>query len=238
MPKTTARRIIFFMWVFYSLIVSTIFLSFFTSFLIQPGLEKEISNIAELLQSNLTVYLTPDMFILLNEMFVNSGNLDKKLSLYTDKTIVQNQIEAFCRIYKSTIHVSDLDMKLNLKAYYQKGLKPCSFPFYTHPMNLVSFDTHSPYYEPYNSKLLQYFEGGLLEHLATTFNSPCAVPFNVTETLIDKLRLDRDKSDEFFVLNLQHLKYVFILFMCGNLISFIVLVAEFIFFKINKRLCQ
>ncbi|KAJ9590192.1 hypothetical protein L9F63_016681 [Diploptera punctata] len=237
MPQTTTRRIIFFMWVFYSLVVSTIFLSFFTTFLIQPSLEKEISNIAELFQSNLTVYLTLDMAIYLHDMFNKPDKLDK-LNFNFDNSVVENPIETFCRIDQSTIHVSDLDMKLNLKSYYQKGLKPCSFPFYTHSMNLISFESNSPYYEPYNSKLLQYFEGGLLEHLATTFNSPCAVPFNVTGTLIEKIRLERGENDEFFVLNLQHLKYVFILFMCGNLISFIAFIVEIIFFKINKRLCQ
>ncbi|KAJ9590194.1 hypothetical protein L9F63_016683 [Diploptera punctata] len=235
MPKTMTRRIIFFMWVFYSLVMSTIFLSFFTSFLIQSGLEKEISNIAELLQSNLTVYLTLDMFIFLHETLMNHGKLPKNLSLKINNSTVENPIETFCRIDQSTIHVSDLDMTLNLKEYYQKALKPCSFPFYTYSMNLISFESKSAYYEPYNAKVLQYFEGGLLQHLATTFNSPCAVPFNVTETLIEKLRFDGVENDEFFVLNLEHVKYVFILFVCGNLISVIVFMAEIIFFKVNKK---
>ncbi|KAJ9590205.1 hypothetical protein L9F63_016694 [Diploptera punctata] len=49
MPTTNKLRLFFFMWVCYCLTMSTVFQSFFTSFLIEPGTEEQINTIVELL---------------------------------------------------------------------------------------------------------------------------------------------------------------------------------------------
>ncbi|KAJ9593498.1 hypothetical protein L9F63_014951 [Diploptera punctata] len=232
MPQTITRRIIFLMWICFSLVLSTIFQSFFTSFLIQPGVEKEISNILELFKSNLAIYSSnvtifswivglPDDF----KDLINSPKINLKFTV--------NPFESFCKIEQSAMVAFDLDMNADFRTYYLKGLEPCSFAFYSHSMYFLNFETNSPYYEAYNSKLMQYFEGGLLDQLINKFNSSRLVPPQLLDNLRKKLRLDHGENDEFFVLNIQHLKYVFILLVCGNSVSFVVFIAEIIFFKIK-----
>lgn len=53
MPHTYKLRAIILAWVCYCFAISTIFLTFFTSFLVDPGLDKQITNIQELLDSRI-----------------------------------------------------------------------------------------------------------------------------------------------------------------------------------------
>ncbi|XP_021941196.1 glutamate receptor 2-like [Zootermopsis nevadensis] len=50
-PRSGPLRIIFIAWVIHSLAVSTVFQAFMTSFLVDPGLEKQIMNVEDLLTS-------------------------------------------------------------------------------------------------------------------------------------------------------------------------------------------
>ncbi|KAJ9590196.1 hypothetical protein L9F63_016685 [Diploptera punctata] len=239
MPQTTTRRVIFLMWVCYSLILSNIFQSFFTSFLIQPGSEKGITNIKQLLETDLVVYITVEVFTRILAVFSDTDlfNVTPKVK-FNQTSIISKAIEKFCKREKSAIPAFDLDMKVNIKTYYQKGLYPCSFPHLTHSMKLLSFATHSPYSEAYNSKLMQYFQGGLFEHLYNVFNSSCTVPLHFLENFKRKVRVESGQNEEYFILNIQHLKFVFILFMCGNSISFVVFTLEIIYFKLKSKLNQ
>ncbi|KAJ9590197.1 hypothetical protein L9F63_016686 [Diploptera punctata] len=236
MPQTTISRIILLMWICYSLILSTIFQSFFTSFLIQPALEKEITNIKHLYKTDLSIYSSYDIILALTteinkDEFKEIMQNTKVKSYLSDATI--NPIEKFCKIEHSAMAAYDLDVKINLKAHYERGLKTCSF-VHTNSISLLNFERNSPYYEAYNSKLMRYFEGGLIEQLMNRFNSSCAPSLHLLENCKNKLRLQHGEVEEYFLLSIEHLMFVFILLTCGNLISFIVFVAEIIYFKIKK----
>ena len=48
MPRTNKMRVFFILWVCYCLSITTVFQAFFTSFLVEPGTQKGISNLEEL----------------------------------------------------------------------------------------------------------------------------------------------------------------------------------------------
>jgi hypothetical protein len=52
-PTTSSLRTLFFLWVCYSYAMSTVFLTFLTSFLVHPGFEKRIESYEEILKSGL-----------------------------------------------------------------------------------------------------------------------------------------------------------------------------------------
>ena len=61
-PSTTAVRTLFFLWVSYCYIISTVFQMFFTSFLVNTGFGKQIENFEGLLSSGLEYGYNKDMY--------------------------------------------------------------------------------------------------------------------------------------------------------------------------------
>lgn len=55
MPLTLVLRVFFCVWVWSSFALTTVFQTYFTSFLVDPGLEKQVSDVEELLASNLVL---------------------------------------------------------------------------------------------------------------------------------------------------------------------------------------
>jgi hypothetical protein len=53
MPKTPILKIIFFAFLCYSFVLTTVFQSYFTSFLVDPGFEKQISSVKDILESGI-----------------------------------------------------------------------------------------------------------------------------------------------------------------------------------------
>lgn len=52
MPRTTRLRVLYLLWLFYCLHINIVYLSFLTTFLIQPGFEHQIQNVEELVESD------------------------------------------------------------------------------------------------------------------------------------------------------------------------------------------
>jgi hypothetical protein len=52
MPRTTRLRALFLLWLFYCLHIDIVYLTFLTSFLIQPGFEHQIQSVEELVESD------------------------------------------------------------------------------------------------------------------------------------------------------------------------------------------
>jgi hypothetical protein len=60
-PNSTTTRATFLLWVLYSFVLSTVFQTFLTTFLIEPGLEHEISTVDELRESGFELGMPPTM---------------------------------------------------------------------------------------------------------------------------------------------------------------------------------
>jgi hypothetical protein len=61
MPRTFRLRAIIFPWIWYCFAISSVFQTFFTSYLVDPGLQQQISNIDELLDSGMGFGFRPDI---------------------------------------------------------------------------------------------------------------------------------------------------------------------------------
>jgi hypothetical protein len=59
MPRNYYLRIVIFAWIFYSFSISTVFQTFFTSFLVDPGLQKQITSLKELSNSHMEYGIPP-----------------------------------------------------------------------------------------------------------------------------------------------------------------------------------
>ena len=155
MPRTAKLRIFFFMWTCYCLIISTVFQSFFTSYLTEPGVEKGISSAEELLSKNLSLYLDVEaMLVTLSEeeISLTKTELEKEIKLFTESAA---PFTDFIENKNSALLTTDVIMKLKLPKN-ATNLKPCYFnhPFQT--ISLIAFLTTSNYYDISNAKMLSF----------------------------------------------------------------------------------
>ncbi|KAJ9574684.1 hypothetical protein L9F63_008145 [Diploptera punctata] len=224
MPASNKLRILFMMWVLFSMIISTVFQSFFTSYLIEPGTEKQISTLKEILNSNLTILGDAGMFFMwhvmetkgISELFKERGNKIKMLD---------NAIEEYFRIKNSVLAAIDLEMKIKLYRY-ARYMKTCNFLELSQIVHTINFIPYSPFYESYNTRIVQYFEGGIFKPLidnftsSTSFSSP-----NITQ-FEDKLKIEANQSDEYFILNFHHLNVAFYALIIGYVTSCVIFICE------------
>ena len=230
MPETTKVRMFFFLWLCYSLIMSTLFQSFFTSFLIEPGLEKQISTMEELMNKSWVKFVKSSVLF----GFVIAERAGSLLELTVKLNSSEKSIEEFFKTNNSAVIASDLDMKVKIPAHYFKCLSRCSFVCFGQSGYSVDFLPSSHYFEAFNSKVLQCFEAGLFIHLEDNF------AFLNLDSIRDITQLEHkvnvhDIADTYFKLNVQHLNIVFYILICGYIFSFIVFIAEIICFKIKMK---
>ena len=153
MPKTTIFRILFLSWVCHSMILSMIFQSFFTSFLIEPGAGNQISDMEELMSHDLIYFAEEELF---HFWFYNTSetiveDLDKRVN------ITDNAIDAFLQLRESALFSAEFDVKMRLQSFYARGLRPCDFVQFGLAMYTTNFMPISPYYEAFNISAIQFF---------------------------------------------------------------------------------
>ena len=74
MPYTTSLRVFFMSWVMCSLSLNNIFQTFFTSYLIDPGLEHTVSSTSELVDSELDITLSVFLALFFDEKLLRDQN--------------------------------------------------------------------------------------------------------------------------------------------------------------------
>ncbi|KAJ9582525.1 hypothetical protein L9F63_003139 [Diploptera punctata] len=74
LPHGNSLRLYFIAWVIYSFSVNTVFQAFFTSYLIDPGFEHQISNMEEIVQSNLKIVLSVFLAYFFDEKLLTDPN--------------------------------------------------------------------------------------------------------------------------------------------------------------------
>ncbi|KAJ9578931.1 hypothetical protein L9F63_024961 [Diploptera punctata] len=67
-PHKTTIRIIFILWVMYCFAVNTVYQTFLTSFMVDPGLQHQLSSVEELLESNMEFGMVPSFASLLPDL--------------------------------------------------------------------------------------------------------------------------------------------------------------------------
>ncbi|KAJ9590204.1 hypothetical protein L9F63_016693 [Diploptera punctata] len=228
MPTTNKLRIFFFMWVCYCLTMSTVFQSFFTSFLIEPGTEEQINTIEELLNHDLELFADDEIFF---RVFFFSEFGTRFMNAFGNQSGKYNStIGEFFTHERSAIIASDLDMKLKFPRDLT-WIEPCYFYFCDDfSRYLFIFNPRSPYYEAFNSKVLQFHEAGLFIKEIEDYISSVSKKSVLNVTVLES-KFGKQTTEEYFIFNLKHMKVAFIIYLCGNIFSVVVFIAEVVFGK-------
>ncbi|KAJ9573928.1 hypothetical protein L9F63_008690 [Diploptera punctata] len=208
-PKTTRVRVFFLQLVCYVLVMSTLFQSFFTSFLTEPVMERGITTVEELIISKQRRFQTSAL------MELNSGGIRIQRS--------STPIENFLNIENSAVLTTEIYMKLKISNRMRLE-KPCSFLFLSETSQCVIFHGLSPFYEAFNLKVMRSLESGLVIKLLDDYFSS---DVNINETLTT-YTFRRNQQEEYFAIDLQHLRIVFFIYLFGMTVRIFVFIFEIV----------
>lgn len=223
MPTTIPLRIFFIFWVSYSLAINTVFQTFVTTYLVNPGLRKQINSVKSLLDSGIDYGFHPDM----DAFLTDETNLILTKILKQRKPC-SNVVSCLQRVAEkcdfATILSSDSVHYMNTFKFLDhsgKGLL-CT-------VKDSAFTAYKTFYLPKGS-IHQHTFNKLIE----VANEAGLVNYWWKETLItSKIRAGSVKrhtlQDDYFVFLLTHLQGAFYLLMLGHCISSVCFVAELIF---------
>jgi len=223
MPRTWPLRCFFMSWICYSLAVGTVFQTYLTSFLIDPGIMPHPRNLEELARSDMKL-----------------GFSYKEDVFYQDRTDSQAR-----RILAKKVECSASDAcYIWAKKYKNMSILTSDLLYKFQSANNPSYDT--------SSNSLCQIEDGVVERGPIVMVLPKGsalldrindIIFRVVESgvfgewvkMTDHIQMVKEKasfpgglSDEYYKLSLEHLQSAFYLLLIGYCLSFVIFVTEHI----------
>jgi hypothetical protein len=229
MPKTWKLRIFLLIYVWYCFAMSTVFQAFFVCYLVDPGYEKKIQTIEELIDSDL-------MYGYNRAMEIGLATTD-----YNDHRKFPGSRRTDCRNTKNCIHriMSDGDVAIIINPMYVKyAANEFGFEDQTkHACTLKEnvFDGRivallpkgSPLLNQFNKYIRRCIEGGLVERYWAQLN--------LEVRLRSKMKSEVDGSDMYFVFSLSHIAPAFSVLGFGYVCGLALCLAECFHRRISKR---
>jgi hypothetical protein len=220
MPSKVIIRFIFCLWIWSSFALTTVFQMHFTSFLVDPGPKKQVSDVAELLASNLT--LTFDNGY--KDLFLGA---DKRAKLILSRHVPCYGFEACAR---RTATVGDAATILDFEQFgifKHKFVDDngdsllCRLPDKISGYDITMFmQKGNPLFRPVNDVILRLMEAGLVDLWWSL--------------VVYTQKLSTEKEGEvapitFFVFSLSHLYVAFTCLALGYCVGISVLVLEILY---------
>ncbi|PSN49086.1 Ionotropic receptor 725 [Blattella germanica] len=219
MPTKTNFRIFFLLFVTFCFAVNTVFQSFFTSFLIEPGFEYQINSIEDLNERHLPVLCVEHQLVL--DLYLNWN----VYHLFSHQRICENTPRCLEDVYRyrlgatviemheSKFHMSVSGVLFNAGEQVHRILTATTSPI------AVIFTKGHPLVERFNLFLQRCLESGL--------------PDNYYTHMIRKYALRNRKTDDtedksFVVLGLNHLQMGFLFHGIGCALSISLFLFEYL----------
>ncbi|PSN54862.1 Ionotropic receptor 662 [Blattella germanica] len=226
-PKTLKTRLIFIIFVYYSISISTIFQAFFITFLVEPGFPKALETFDELLKSDFKYgknegfedWLKISGYHEFNK-FSNNYIICEEIETCVDKLLKKEPITMTCCPEYINYHSS---------TFIEVPRKWCTFKQAIFSVNFsMFFQKGSLLLNRFNYLLRRCVEYGLVEKYwremklnRSSFNAEVNNNFINSDVLMNN-------DDTYFVFSVHHLKPVFIVLLLGYSISVCSFLTEFL----------
>ncbi|PNF26843.1 hypothetical protein B7P43_G16841 [Cryptotermes secundus] len=226
MPRTSRVRTVFCLFVWYSFAISTIFQSYFVSFLVSPGYSSRISSLDDLAKSGLKY----GNFGAMNQMLHEAGyqehehlNLDQVECADYEKCLERLFVQEDVAVLSPVIGAQYIASLVG-KTDNENTL--CFLDENVFSVNCVMyFRRGRPEFYKINAVIRRSFEAGLVEKYWSELNFKLKL-LNV-ETSGDTDC--QECSDMYFVFSLSHLKVAFLVLVFGHVLSATLFLAELTF---------
>lgn len=223
-PSTAGMRSIFVLWVCYSYSISTVFQTYFTSFLVNPGFGKQIGNFEDLVSSGLEYGYNMDLYEMFFEGTLEDAGNNRHFSpsncndtdtcllrVVNDRDFATLQVE-FMAKYFETIYLPKEGLLCTLQDTFRVVDIVMYFPKGSHfrvPINGVIRRI-------LESGLMKKFDGDMKELWKIQKESHAVRDFHVKDSSVE----------EFFVFDVSHLQIAFWSLALGHGLGFVCLLVE------------
>jgi hypothetical protein len=209
MPRNYYLRIVIFTWISYSFSISTVFQTFFTGFLVDPALQKQITSLNELSESKMEYGVPPGTNLLYGIKYELINVTDKGSKCDDFKKCVERIID--------TGNFALFEEKLFVNGYLamvKKRNKVCVMNYYEveKKTSAVLFSRGTQILDQFNKFLTRKLESGeIIKHqkdLRTTFF------------------YSNDEEEHYFVFTISHLLVAFYSLAIGHSLGFVIFLLE------------
>ncbi|PSN54858.1 Ionotropic receptor 655 [Blattella germanica] len=232
MPLSSSTRYLFLLFVWYSFAMNLMFQTFFTSYLVDPGIIDQLRSIDELLKSDVPMGYNREAC-----SYFLSGIKDN-----TSEQIIKKGIDCPDKEYNSCIlkvvrdkNFSTLRSEFYIEHFVKttmpKKIKPlCSLDDRYKIIYIVTyFKKRSPYLESFNKIFRRLDEVGIVAKKIRDFQESWRYKLSP-----DTGKYDEESNDDYFVFSLDHMTISFYVIVVGCVLSSIMLIAELVFFTLKK----
>jgi hypothetical protein len=212
MPRNYYLRTLIFAWISYSFAISTVFQTFFTSFLVDPGLQKQITSLKELSNSQMEYGVPPGTHFLyaINDELTNIT--DKGHHCHDVKKCVERIIE--------TGNFAVFEEKLFVNMYLAKARnrnKVCVMNYYDVDKKTLGalFSRGTQILDQFNKFVTRMLQSGeIAKHQRDVWK--------FTAYIHD----EEDMAEQYFVFTISHLLVAFYALAIGHSLGFVILLLE------------
>ena len=207
MPLSQPLRGLFFLWLTYSLAINTVFQTYVTTYIVDPGHRHQIDSVDEVMESGLEVYVLDFLYELLADDLLKHSKSWRKCG---------NAYQCL-KIASASPGVVMVAGKL-LAEYKSKELN-CAFTYHESSSHLLHFDIvmvlkkGSPYLERINSVIRRLVEGGY----------PGKFFKDVTQ---EHRRRCLSELDQYVPMSLDQLQSAFVVMLVGLSLSLLLFFGE------------
>jgi hypothetical protein len=209
MPSSSHVRIIFVAWVFHSLAISTIFQTFFTSFLVDPGLQKQIMNLNELVESKMDYAISPFVRKLKGRMQEMNKAIEKERECKNHNACVQRIIDTRnFALFENTKAVNQYLSTVKNRKYV------CVMNnIDVTPVRVIALISRKTMIlDEFNKFVTKMFESGI----STKADKEIWPSYNLVD----------DDEEKYFVFTVSHLLVAFYALILGHSVGFVVFLLE------------
>ncbi|GFG37154.1 hypothetical protein Cfor_00403 [Coptotermes formosanus] len=233
MPRTAKLRSYFCLFVWYCFIVSTLFQTYLTSFLVDPGVKERIRTLEELFQSDLVYHYhnENDEYLKFSFPYYYSRiNLKREECDTTEDCLYD-----FLRIQTFTVigHSFNVDYLISII----KNPELCTLDDAIYKLSFaMHFVKGSHLVDIFNDVIHGILQGGLIgkwwNDLTTNYKLLCA--YNHSYIFPNFADFNHDGGD-YFVFSVSHLQLAFYAIGVGSLVGFAVLAGEILHYKLFEK---
>ncbi|PSN33849.1 Ionotropic receptor 737 [Blattella germanica] len=223
LPMRTGLRIFFFLFVFYCLALNTIFQSFFTSYFIDPGYEKQIESIEEINEKRIPV------LIYSVAQYIEDLSGFKLYAKFKRKLQCSSYVECASYMIKyQNSSVNEDEKVLNYIASTLGVYSKIDCPIL--PISIVGSSMYlskgDPLLESFNDLIQKCVESGLSNRYWS---------FLTAKNVLQTYRNEEEDNDSYTALAFFHLQTSFLFLLIGCCVGTCVLILEFLYSKCSKE---
>jgi TM2 domain-containing membrane protein YozV len=207
MPLSQPLRGLFFLWLTYSLAINTVFQTYVTTYIVDPGHRYQIDSVDEIMESGLEVYVIDFLYELLGDYLVKHPKSWRKCG------------KALQCLKTATTSPGVVMLSGKVFAEYNSKELNCEFKYHKSSSNLLHFHIvmalkkGSPYLERINRIIRRLVEGGY--------------PGKFFKDVTKEKRLRcLSELDQYVSMSLDQLQSAFVVMLVGMLISLLLFFGE------------